>query len=252
MHHSKEINVMRGIKGIVLLVFLATVFLVANSEVGCNAIIDEEPVGCSTDNILHDTQKSILENSNELSTSKDNNTQSMYITEKILSVEVMHDDHTVLIERTSLNNIKSCPPFCIEPLTIKDVITVGELETLAFIEKLKEKKGKLLIDVRENKVYKFKTIPGAINLPSYMLKDKSLYQEDVLKLLGAKKKLGNKSKNKWYFKEAYSLLIFGQSATYNDASTVIKKLLTLGYPHSKIFYYRGGIESWNAMGLTLI
>jgi 3-mercaptopyruvate sulfurtransferase SseA len=131
------------------------------------------------------------------------------------------------------------------------VVTVAELEVLDFINRLKEKKARLLIDIRENNFYKEGTIPGAINLPSSMLKDESKYQIEVLKLLGAKRN-NTKSNLKWSFTNALSLLIFGSSATSDDASSSVKKLLELGYPSSKLLYYRTGFQSWKALGLTII
>lgn len=234
---------------IIFTIFLLYNFtLLANSETGCKAVIDEKPVGCTTSSILDNSHESIL---NKVLESSDIKDETMNITENLLSVNVVHDEQEVIIERIPMKEIDTCPPYCIEPMTIKGVVTVGEVETLDFIKKLKEKKARLLIDVRENKAYKRNTIPGSINLPSSMLSDKSPYQEEVLKLLGAKKSTKKKSNSKWYFKNTQALLIFGQSATTKEASTVVKKLIELGYPSSKIFYYRGGLESWKALGLTL-
>jgi rhodanese-related sulfurtransferase len=172
------------------------------------------------------------------------------MTEQLMSVKVMHETKEVLIEREVVNHEKICPPFCIEPMSIENVVTVGELEVLSFIDKLKDKKARLLIDVRESVFYMKGSIPGSINLPFSMLKAKSKYQEEVLMLLGAK--LMKKSSNaKWSFKDAHSLLIFGNSITSNEASNTIKELLKLGYPYSKLFYYRAGLTSWKALGLTV-
>jgi len=232
--------------------FLFTTLLIANGETGCNAIIDDEPKGCSTKDILKTigSESSLLDQKDDsILVEKQKNIK---ITKDFFSLKVIHNEHETLIQRVPMQDIDSCPPFCIEPLLIKDVKTVAELETLEFIGKLKEKKARLLIDVRSNKVYKKETIPGAISLPLHMINDASPYQEEVLKLLGAKKLLTGDKKSKWYFPDAQYLLIFGQSATNNEASTFIKKLIKVGYPASKILYYRGGILSWKSLGLTLI
>jgi rhodanese-related sulfurtransferase len=222
----------------VLLSFLLQGGLFAN-EMGCNAFEKEHPIGCSVDEsaILFKTHKE--------------DTQFIKISPTLTSVELSYHDENISIERLSINSLKSCPPFCIQPITIKGVKTVGELETLTFIKNFKKNKTQLLIDARSNRDFKENTIAGAINLPLMMLEDESAYQEEVLKLLGAKKRTHKKIANQWFFKNAFSLLIFGESATTNEASTMIQKLLKLGYPASKILYYRGGITSWKAMGLTL-
>ncbi len=201
--------------------------------------------GCSIANILEkSTSNSLLQTQEDFNCSTEGG--KTLITPKMKSVKVLHENEEVVIERTVKSKAETCPPFCIQPIKIKAVKTVGELEVLAFIDKLKEKKARLLIDVRKNIDYLEGTIPGAINLPLFMLDDKSKYQKEVLALLGAKKR-----NNTWSFKNAQSLLIFGTSALSNDASSAIKKLLELGYPSEKLLYYRDGISRWRALGLTI-
>jgi len=210
-------------------------------------------VGCSISGLLHASNKGLFAEKKEhhcnqnkkRSPSLEGSTTA--IAPHLHSVKVLHGEKEVLIKRKLLHKELTCPPFCIEPMTIKGVKTFGELEVLAFIDKLKEKKGRLFIDVRENPLYKKETIPGAINLPFSMLKDGSKYQGEVLHLLGAKLR---KSNAKWSFKKAQRLLIFGDSATTPEASSALKKLLELGYPSNKLYYYRGGLSAWKSLGLT--
>ncbi len=170
--------------------------------------------GCSVNSILHNSTDNPLASPAK---SPCWDALTTPIGKKLTTIKVLHEKEEIVIERTISNPKEICPPFCIEPMTIGAVKTVGELEVLAFIDKLKEKKGRLLIDVRDNTLYEQSTIPGAINLPLFMLDDKSKYQTEVLKLLGAKKK-----DNRWIFKNAQSLLIFGSSVTQSEASSAIK------------------------------
>ena len=210
-------------------------------------------MGCSINGLFRTPKNGILDPKEESNCTESVKKEISFsgtttaITKKLKSVKVLHEQDEVLIERKLLTKDFTCPPFCIEPMQIKGVKTFGELEVLAFIDKLKEKKGRILIDVRENNFYVKETIPGAINLPFSMLKDGSQYQSNVLRLLGAKLR---KSNAKWSFKKAQRLLIFGTSATTPEASNTLKKLLELGYPSDKLFFYRGGISSWKALGLT--
>ncbi|CAA6808220.1 MAG: Unknown protein [uncultured Sulfurovum sp.] len=226
-----------------LLLILLTVNLLSKTEIGCNVLLKQEPMGCSVPNVLTESKPLIVVDTPIL---KKNITA---ISEQLDVVEVLHEDKKLKIERLLVDKFQTCPPFCIEPMNIQDVKTVGELETLAFIEKLKEKQAQLLVDVRENRLYQSATIPGAVNLPLRMLEDKSQYQTAVLELLGAKTFL-NKGKRKWTFKNVQSLLIFGNSVSSNEASRAIKKLLALGYPSHKLRYYRAGINAWTALGLS--
>jgi rhodanese-related sulfurtransferase len=213
----------------------------------------DSEMGCSISELLKAPKSSLLENREESNCTEEtekissSSIMKIAITENLMSVKVLHEHQSVLIEREMSNSKFTCPPFCIEPMSVKGVISVGELEVLAFIDKLQEKKARLLIDVRESHLYRKGTIPGAINLPFKMLKDESKYQEEVLTLLGAK--LLN---SKWSFTNAQSLLIFGSSVMSSEASSAVTKLLELGYPSAKLLYYRAGIASWVALGLTTL
>ncbi|HHD82050.1 MAG TPA: hypothetical protein ENK82_01695 [Campylobacterales bacterium] len=168
------------------------------------------------------------------------------ITPTLKRLSVVHDGEEIVIQRKVQEAVSECPPFCIQPISIEGVKTVGEVETLAFLESVKEKKEGLLLDVRENLAYQEGTIPGSINLPLSMFNEKSPYYQKVLLLLGAKQ-----NNKKWYFKNVQRLLIYGTSAIHDEASTMIKRLVNLGYPKEKLRYYRGGIESWKRAGLTI-
>jgi len=216
-------------------------------------LVADSEMGCSISGLIHASNSGLLANTKESNCSMNEKKSipligtTTAITPNLTSVKVLHEQDEVLIERKLLTKSFTCPPFCIEPMKIQGVTTWGELEVLAFIDKLKEKKGRLFIDVRENSLYEKETIPGAINLPFSMLKDGSKYQGEVLRLLGAKLK---KSNNKWSFKRAQRLLIFGASATTPEAVKSLKTLLRLGYPSDKLYFYRGGVDSWKALGLT--
>ena len=226
--------------------FLACTTYLLIADVGCNVLIGEKNKTCQESTVLTQEKESLFESSltEEPKIELEHNT--INITEKLVSVDTQHLDHNITIERAS-TTVLSCPPFCIQPMKIEKIETVGELEVLAFIEKSQRKKHRLLIDVRTHQEYNNETIPGAINLPYKMLTKESPYQEAVLKILGAKK-----IKNGWLFKEPQQLLIFGESLFSPEAAKAIRQLVKLGYPKKKLFYYRGGITSWKVAGLTLI
>ena len=215
------------------------------ADTGCQAVINNKPEGCKADSLLSTQPSSSLETPSVSTPSKD---VTMKITEKLSSVEVIHLGEEMIISREATTEQQTCPPYCIQPMNIDGIKTIGELEALSFIGKLKEKKSRLVIDTRESRAYKKETIPGAINLPYTMLLDKSPYQKKVLELLGS----GRKMKRKWFFKHPHQLLIFGENAFSSTASNAIHELIKLGYPKDKILYYRGGIGAWKASGLTLI
>jgi rhodanese-related sulfurtransferase len=166
---------------------------------------------------------------------------------------------------------RKCPPFCIQPLHVAPgVATVGELELLAFIEKKLEVDKGLLIDARTPSWFQKGTIPGSINIPfTEFNPEKSLEKlAKVLVKLNVKKKgdgggsfldsltslfSGDSSSanSDWDFSHAKDVLLFCNGMWCGQSPHAIKNLLALGYPPAKIFYYRGGMQAWQSLGLTV-
>ncbi len=222
-----------------IVIIMLSLTYVLMSDNGCNVLVKKKTQLCQESTVLNQNKNSSFESNAKSDT--------INISRKLTSVETQHLDYNVTIERVATHLAPSCPPFCIQPIKIEKVETVGELEVLSFIDEVKRKRDGLLIDVRKNSKYKEETIPSAINLPYEMLTESSPYQKEVLKSLGAKK-----IKRGWLFKNPQKLLIFGESSFSPEASKAVKKLIKLGYPTNKILYYRGGIVSWKTAGLTLI
>ena len=178
------------------------------------------------------------------------------ITKELTSIVAEDKGNNIVIKRvqdpnSKLNSAftkvkKECPPYCIQPMNIGNVKTVGELEVLEFIKDMKDSSGSLLIDARTRAWYKKGTIPTAINLPFSMLDKKGKYFSRILTLLGGKK-IGDS----WNFDNAQKLLIFSNGVWDEQATIEIKNLIDVGYPEDKLLYYRGGMQMWNAVGLTI-
>ena len=182
------------------------------------------------------------------------------ITEELASINVEHNGKSIKIERiqntrNKLTNSytktsRPCPPFCIHPMEVAEgVKTVGELEILDFLQNESKNNGGLLIDSRMPQWYKKSTIPGALNIPFTLLTkgNKKGYFDRILTLFGASKQDGI-----WNFSKAQKLLLFCNGPWCGQSPREIKSLLSVGYPASKILYYRGGMQNWQMMGLTTI
>jgi len=145
---------------------------------------------------------------------------------------------------------RPAPPFSIQPFQpIKGIETVSELDVIYFLKnKVAINKG-VLIDARMPKWNKSGTIPGSTNIPFSILASKgdNSYIEKIFSLLGV-----TKEKNSWDFKNAQNLLIFDNGPWCQQGVRAMKNLLSLGYPKSKILYYRGGMQYWQILGLTTI
>ncbi len=204
-------------------------------EIGCK--LDSIERECSRENPLTDSANI------DISITKQEKSKRVKITRDLKSVVVSFQKREFLIERI---DDRECPPYCIAPMKIDNIKTVGELETIEFMKSLKKNRNRLVVDVRSSVEYKQNSLPTAINIPYSMLTPNSKYREEILKLLGVRK-----LKKGWHFKYVYKLLIFDNGILDNRAIKMINSLIKIGYPKNKILYYRGGVDSWRELGLTL-
>ena len=179
------------------------------------------------------------------------------ITKDLESIIIKEDNKDIKIQRiqNTKNRLTSsftktsreCPPYCIQPMSIGKVKTIGELELLKYIKEMQEEDSNmLLIDARTRNWYSEGSIPTSINLPFTMLKKDSKYLNKILKLLGAKEIDG-----KWIFDKVPTMIIFSNGVWDAQATQSIKRLVEMGCAEDKILYYRGGMQSWNTLGLTV-
>ena len=145
---------------------------------------------------------------------------------------------------------RPAPPFSIQPFQpIKGIETVSELDVLDFLQKKVAKNEGVLMDARMPKWNKAGTIPGATNIPFSILASKgdNPYIEKIFSLLGVKKE-----GEKWNFDDAQMLLIFDNGPWCQQGVRAMTNLRKLGYPKSKMLYYRGGMQYWQILGFTTI
>lgn len=168
------------------------------------------------------------------------------ITSEMQSVTIETADGPVEIRRIQDQNheitgdyaktSRACPPFCIQPITpAEGVTTIGEVE---LIEMLKDPDA-LVVDSRTVDWFQGGTIPGAISLP---------YTEvvDRLTQLGCEPDFDG-----WDCAEAKRVALFCNGLWCGQSPTAIRAMVAEGYPAERIFYYRGGMQSWRVLGLTV-
>ncbi len=145
---------------------------------------------------------------------------------------------------------RQAPPFTIQPFQpIKGIETVSELDVIDFISKDVNNNTGILVDARMPKWYQVGTIPGAINIPFSILsiKGSNPFINQIFELFHATNKKG-----KWDFSNAQTIMIFDNGPWCQQGVRAMKSLVKLGYPKSKIKYYRGGMQYWQILGLTTI
>ncbi|KAF0102797.1 MAG: rhodanese-like protein [bacterium] len=185
------------------------------------------------------------------------------ITQDIAAVDVRHQGGMVRIERNpdtenmldpdfSLTS-RPCPPFCIQPMTLAPgVETIGELELLAYLKRVGDDAGVLVIDSRDGDwPLRSGIIPGAVMLPWQNLHPAHADAEKIAEILvfrfGA-----SRQGVLWNFENARTLVFYCNGPWCGQSPTNIKQLLAVGYPADKLKWYRGGMQDWKMLGLTTV
>jgi rhodanese-related sulfurtransferase len=131
----------------------------------------------------------------------------------------------------------------------EDINTYGELEVLAFMKHMQSDDSMLLIDGRKQDWYDYRTIPGAINMPFHHFKERDAFEfefEHALRTLGVK----INTDDTLDFSKAKTIAIFCNGPWCSQSVAMITALLEIGYPPENIKWYRGGMQTWLAAGMT--
>ena len=197
-------------------------------------------------------------------------------------IHVMFEGRSVRVQRVQdpdyelkgyyAKTIRKCPPHCLQPERVAPgVETVGEIEVFKFMEKQLRDGDGILIDARLPSWYRRGTIPGAVNYPFTLFADKTDSDPEVsriFKIFGVKPRgdvgaIRRKLEEwglvdpglvnaHWDFNQAKDLLLFCNGPACGQSPRAIHALIKLGYPASKLHYYRGGMQLWELWGLTTV
>ncbi len=131
----------------------------------------------------------------------------------------------------------------------EDIMTYGELEVLAFMKQMQTDDSMMLIDGRKQDWYDYRTIPGAINMPFHHFKERESFEfefEHALRILGVKIQMDETLD----FSQVKTIVVFCNGPWCSQSVAMIEALLEIGYPAEKISWYRGGMQTWLAAGMT--
>lgn len=191
------------------------------------------------------------------------------ITPSMASVEVMHDGKKVVVERIADKGhvipapydktSRACPPFCVQPMhVLPNVETVGELEVLGYLKRMAGgDKSVMVVDSRTPDWIRRGTIPGAVNIPWNKINvDVGDFEigtsADTLEQIMADQLGAKHNADGWDFSNAKTLILFCNGMWCPQSSVNIKTLSKMGYPASKLKWYRGGMQDWMSLGLTTV
>ncbi len=182
--------------------------------------------------------------------------RKVYIEPGVLSVEIRHEGKPVTLMReqsldshiveffrpTYRGKIQPMHPF--EPHAVK---TVGELDVIEYLRQMAAgDESVLLVDSRTPAWVKRGTIPGSVSIPFTEFKSTERAMEileDRFDVILA---------DAWDFSQAKTLVMFCNGIWCPQSPAAIRRLLAMGYPAAKIKYYRGGMQNWFALGLTVV
>lgn len=188
---------------------------------------------------------------------------SVKITPEIDAVEIQHRGKSLTVERIQdeKNTIQPkfqltsrvCPPFCIQPVKLADdVETIDELDMLDYLKRMSEGDDSILIIDSRGKAWLDRgMIPGSINIHYKALSLKHSSEEDLAEILEEKFDV-QRTNEFWDFRWAKTLVFYCNGMWCGQSPTSIKYLLRIGYPPSKLKWYRGGMQSWEILGLTSV
>lgn len=170
------------------------------------------------------------------------------ITPDIMSVTVETDSGPVEIARIQDNanelsgewarTSRPCPNFCLQPMIPAPGVTpIGELEMLQFLQD----PSVVVIDGRVRADFEAGAIPGAISVP---------YTEaaDRLGELGCEPDFDGFDCSVEGVKSA---ALYCNGPWCGQSPTAARRMIEAGFPAEKIYYYRGGMQAWRMLGLTV-
>lgn len=131
---------------------------------------------------------------------------------------------------------RACPPFCIQPIApAPGVRTIGELELMTMLGR----DDAVVIDSRTPEWFAGGSIPGAINMPYTAMADE-------LDKLGCTPDFDG-----FLCDAAPEIALFCNGPWCGQSPTAIRRIIAAGYPAEKISYYRGGMQVWRMLGLSV-
>lgn len=152
-----------------------------------------------------------------------------------MEISRIQDNENVLEDEWAKTS-RACPPFCIQPhVPAEGVTTIGELELM---DALRDP-DVTVMDSRTPEWFAGGSIPGAVNVPYTVVLDQ-------LAQFGCEADFDG-----WDCTNAEPVVLFCNGSWCGQSPTAIRNMIEAGYPPEKISYYRGGMQAWRLLGLTV-
>jgi rhodanese-related sulfurtransferase len=171
-----------------------------------------------------------------------------------------NQDNAATIHPAFTKTSRKCPPFCIqptEPFAPAKVATVTELDVIHAARDIAGGDASVMIVDARTPVWttakKGGTIPHSVNIPFSKLNQKALDKDPMAVVDILTDQFGVKDMDGVLnYSNAKTLYLFCNGLWCGQSPAAIKALLKIGYPSSKLKYYRGGMNAWQSLGLTTV
>ena len=176
---------------------------------------------------------------------------------KSIDMELNDEKFTIMRNQKAGNNIstlyvttnRGMP----QPMSLgKGVETVGELEFISYMKKAQKDETIAIVDSRKPGWYEKLRIPGAINIPFTNFETK----EDAIDIMEDELNIIVNENGSLDFSKAKTIVAYCNGYWCAQTPGMVKRsqfsLLNMGYPASKIKYYRGGMQAWTSFGFTVV
>ena len=132
------------------------------------------------------------------------------------------------------------------------VETIGELEFIDYMKKAQTDDSIVIVDSRTPGWHAKLRIPGTINVPYTNFKTK----EGAIEAMEFDLGVVSKEDGTLDFSKAKTIVAYCNGYWCGQTPAMVKhveySLINLGYPASKIKYYRGGMQAWTSLGFTTV
>ncbi len=164
-----------------------------------------------------------------------------------------NQDNGNTIDEKFVKTSRPCPPFCIQPAILAPgVETIAELEMIDYIQAMHNGEDVIVQDSRTPDWHDRGHIPGTVSIPWTQLATKAGatiidISEIMVEQFGVEEVEGI-----FNFSNAKTLVMYCNGMWCGQSPASIKTLLSFGYPAHKIKWYRGGMQDWEVLGLTVV
>ena len=164
-----------------------------------------------------------------------------------------NQDNGNTIDEKFVKTSRPCPPFCIQPAILAPgVETIAELEVIDYIQAMHNGEAVIVQDSRTPDWHERGHIPGTVSIPWTKLATKAGasiidISEIMVDQFGVEEIEGI-----FDFSNAKTLVLYCNGMWCGQSPASIKTLLVFASPMYKIKWYRGGMQDWEVLGLTVV